>query len=186
MKTKVGFTLVELLIVIVVIAILAAISIVAYNGIQDRASDTKMRAGISQIDKAIKLWHIDHGELPVGGWGSTAPINPSATNCTDGSGGWLTGSYICTFGDVLRVTGNLPADFVTNLPHNTIWTPTNKTGRYSVMLYRCGTTNNYALFYHLRRPTATDTNNISQAESQGCPSSPRTAYGMRGVTMIRF
>ena len=37
-KTK-GFTLVELLIVIVVIAILAAISIVAYNGVTSKARD---------------------------------------------------------------------------------------------------------------------------------------------------
>ena len=37
-----GFTIVELLIVIVVIAILAAISIVAYNGIQSRANNTKI------------------------------------------------------------------------------------------------------------------------------------------------
>lgn len=32
-----GFTIVELLIVVVVIAILAAITIVSYNGIQERA-----------------------------------------------------------------------------------------------------------------------------------------------------
>ena len=34
---KRGFTIVELLIVIVVIAILAAISVVAYNGVQERS-----------------------------------------------------------------------------------------------------------------------------------------------------
>ncbi|MBC7512702.1 prepilin-type N-terminal cleavage/methylation domain-containing protein [Candidatus Saccharibacteria bacterium] len=37
MNTLKGFTIVELLIAIVVIAILAAISIVAYNGVQQRA-----------------------------------------------------------------------------------------------------------------------------------------------------
>ena len=36
---KSGFTIVELLIVVVVIAILAAISIVAYAGIQNRANE---------------------------------------------------------------------------------------------------------------------------------------------------
>ncbi|MCA9336234.1 prepilin-type N-terminal cleavage/methylation domain-containing protein, partial [Candidatus Saccharibacteria bacterium] len=35
-----GFTIVELLIVIVVLAILAAITIVAYNGIQQRSRDS--------------------------------------------------------------------------------------------------------------------------------------------------
>ena len=40
MRKNVGFTIVELLIVIVVIGILAAITIVAYNGIQDRAKSS--------------------------------------------------------------------------------------------------------------------------------------------------
>lgn len=46
-----GFTIVELLIVIVVIAILAAITIVAYNGIQNRA---KTSAGQSLANTVIK------------------------------------------------------------------------------------------------------------------------------------
>ena len=46
-----GFTIVELLIVIVVIAILAAITIVAYNGIQNRA---KTSAGQSAANTIIK------------------------------------------------------------------------------------------------------------------------------------
>jgi prepilin-type N-terminal cleavage/methylation domain-containing protein len=41
-----GFTIVELLIVVVVIAILAAITIVSYNGIQNRAYDSSVQADL--------------------------------------------------------------------------------------------------------------------------------------------
>jgi prepilin-type N-terminal cleavage/methylation domain-containing protein len=46
-----GFTIVELLIVIVVIAILAAITIVAYNGIQNRARTSSAQSAANVIVK---------------------------------------------------------------------------------------------------------------------------------------
>lgn len=45
---KRGFTIVELLIVIVVIAILAAITVVAYNGIQNRARASGAQAAAEE------------------------------------------------------------------------------------------------------------------------------------------
>lgn len=48
-----GFTIVELLIVVVVIAILAAITIVSYNGIQSRATKTAIESEISQNVRKI-------------------------------------------------------------------------------------------------------------------------------------
>lgn len=49
-----GFTIVELLIVIVVIAILAAITIVAYNGIMQRATITSLQADLSTANKKLE------------------------------------------------------------------------------------------------------------------------------------
>jgi prepilin-type N-terminal cleavage/methylation domain-containing protein len=59
-----GFTIVELLIVIVVIAILATITIVTYNGIQNRTSNIKTISAAKAWVAAIKLYEIDKAELP--------------------------------------------------------------------------------------------------------------------------
>lgn len=60
-----GFTVVELLIVIVVIAILAAITVVAYTGIQERARYSAMRSDLSSINKAILLYYAENGQYPI-------------------------------------------------------------------------------------------------------------------------
>ncbi len=59
-----GFTIVELLIVIVVIAILATISIVAYSGIQTRAKSTKAQANAVQVQKIAEAYYADIGAYP--------------------------------------------------------------------------------------------------------------------------
>ena len=54
-----GFTIVELLIVVVIIAILAAITIVAYNGIQNRAKTSSTQAVASSIQKKFEAFAVD-------------------------------------------------------------------------------------------------------------------------------
>ena len=49
MRTRGGFTIVELLIVIVVIAILAVITVVSYNGISQRAHNTRTITAVRQL-----------------------------------------------------------------------------------------------------------------------------------------
>lgn len=59
MKSEKGFTLVELLIVIVVIAILAAITIVAYNGIQTRANAATAKSNAESVQKVAEAFAAD-------------------------------------------------------------------------------------------------------------------------------
>lgn len=76
-KYRSGFTIVELLIVIVVIGILAAITIVAYNGIQQRATASAASIALTQANKKLELYKVDNGTYPASG-------NLSAAGVTDG------------------------------------------------------------------------------------------------------
>ena len=60
-----GFTIVELLIVIVVIAILAAISLVTYSGIQTRAQASAIASELKATEKALNAFRATSG---VTGW----------------------------------------------------------------------------------------------------------------------
>ncbi|MDN5275611.1 MAG: prepilin-type N-terminal cleavage/methylation protein [Candidatus Saccharibacteria bacterium] len=61
-QKQTGFTIVELLIVIVVIGILAAITIVAYNGIQNRAKASSAQSAAGQAVKKILAYSIDNSD----------------------------------------------------------------------------------------------------------------------------
>lgn len=54
-RHRAGFTIVELLIVIVVIGILAAISIIAYSGIQERSRVASLQSDLRQLTQAITV-----------------------------------------------------------------------------------------------------------------------------------
>lgn len=61
-----GFTIVELLVVIVVIAILAAITVVSYNGITNQARQTTLIADLRNNGAILEMAHIKTGAYPVG------------------------------------------------------------------------------------------------------------------------
>lgn len=60
MKKHTGFTIVELLIVIVVIAILAAITIVSYNGIRQQATEASVQVALSQVNEKVLAYAALH------------------------------------------------------------------------------------------------------------------------------
>ena len=75
-KSTTGFTIVELLVVIVVIAILAAITIVAYNGASARAMDSKIKSIVSSVGKSLVI-ESAYGVQPaaVGYWGNASGVD---------------------------------------------------------------------------------------------------------------
>lgn len=62
-KKQSGFTIIELLIVIVIIAILAAITLVAYSGVQQRANNVAIISAAKQTIKLIDLWNVSNSPL---------------------------------------------------------------------------------------------------------------------------
>lgn len=86
-KNKQGFTIVELLIVVVVIAILAAITIVAYNGIQNRAKLSKLQSDIRSVHRLIEAFNAEKGYYPRTNTAALGSGNIARTddNCAYGS-----------------------------------------------------------------------------------------------------
>jgi prepilin-type N-terminal cleavage/methylation domain-containing protein len=60
-----GFTIVELLIVVVIIAIISSIAIVAYSGIQSRARESKDRDAANSITQYLETYSVVNGGLPT-------------------------------------------------------------------------------------------------------------------------
>lgn len=95
-----GFTLVELLVVIVVIGILAAVGIQTYSGAQAKARDAKRKADLREIRNALQAYYNDFGRYP------------SAGGCADGNNGCYGNSYEANW-----IVGLAPT-YIKELPHD--------------------------------------------------------------------
>lgn len=86
-----GFTIVELLIVIVVIAILATITIVAYNGVQARAKQATAADNASKVQQVAESINVDTGSYPrlTADWTAAGNVTaklPAAISLISGAG----------------------------------------------------------------------------------------------------
>lgn len=63
---KKGFTLIELLVVVAIIGVLASVVLSSLSTARERAQNIAYVAEITQLQKALELYHIDHGVYPPG------------------------------------------------------------------------------------------------------------------------
>ena len=76
-----GFTIVELLIVIVVIGILAALVITTFTGIQQKARDTERTTDVKAIHGQVEAYYAQNGSYP-----GLAELNSSSWRSTNMKG----------------------------------------------------------------------------------------------------
>lgn len=64
MKNKKGFTLIELIVVIAILGILAAVAIPSYSGFQEKAKVSTNDANLKTIASAIQVYNAEKGAYP--------------------------------------------------------------------------------------------------------------------------
>lgn len=115
-KSKSGFTLVELLIVIIIIAILAGMTLITYRGAQARARDDRRKTDTLNLTKALELYYADNNAYPISS-GTTSTLGSQWYASGDGS--WTAFSTTLTTSNAMNSVPIDPNPSVTVSPWNT-------------------------------------------------------------------
>ncbi len=78
MKHK-GFTLIEVLVAVTIIAILISIGVVSYGSVNKRSRDAKRKGDVEQLRSALEMYRADTGYYPNAGSGSWADASGLTT-----------------------------------------------------------------------------------------------------------
>ena len=70
-----GFTLIEIMVVILILGLLATIVAQSLRGATDKAKRTKATADIAQLKTALDRYYIDNGSYPTSDQGLTALVS---------------------------------------------------------------------------------------------------------------
>lgn len=91
-RNEKGFTLIELMVVIVILGILAGLIVPRIMGRPDEARRAKARIQIESIETALKLYKLDNGNYPTTEQGLQALVEPPATGSALAN--WRQGGYL--------------------------------------------------------------------------------------------
>jgi general secretion pathway protein G len=64
-KNKKAFTLIELLIVMVILAILSGLGLMAFGTVQMKSRDSRRKQDLANISKALDVYYNDYGAYPA-------------------------------------------------------------------------------------------------------------------------
>lgn len=64
LRTKTGFTLIEILVVIAIVAVIIGLAVPNYLGARQRARDMRRKAELVQMKNALRLYYNDYQEYP--------------------------------------------------------------------------------------------------------------------------
>ena len=78
-RSERGFTLIELMVVIVILGILAGLIVPRIMGRPDEARRAKARIQLESIETALKLYRLDSGNYPTTEQGLKALVEPPTT-----------------------------------------------------------------------------------------------------------
>lgn len=81
MKSRSGFTVVELVIVIIVISVLTTLGVVTYRNIQAQSRDAKRKADIETLVSLFEKYHEKNGVYPTG---CSREVAINKANCVPG------------------------------------------------------------------------------------------------------
>ncbi len=87
-----GFTLIELMVVIVILGILAGLIIPRIMGRPEEARRMKARVQIESIETALKLYKLDNGSYPTTEQGLGALVEPPSVGVLPRA--WREGGYL--------------------------------------------------------------------------------------------
>ncbi len=91
-KNHRGFTLIELMVVIVILGILAGLIVPRIMGRPEQAKQVKARMQIESISTALKLYKLDNGSYPTTEQGLQALVEQSSSG--DVPKNWRKGGYL--------------------------------------------------------------------------------------------
>jgi prepilin-type N-terminal cleavage/methylation domain-containing protein len=154
-----GFTLIEMLVVVAVIATVMSIVVAMVGDAKAKARDTKRRTDLNQIQVALELYRNEHGTFQVIGGGASG-----------GGQGWMShengSSYPVAVTRVLHNEGFLAQPIIED--------PLQSPG---YMIYVCNGGQSYALSATLEFPTALDIADIQTSCNGTGVNGTHTNYG---------